>query len=182
MSLEAAKLLTHDHAALDKVLNQLRSDLEKGDVDGSHAKLDLFWARLAVHIRAEHLHLFPVVLNRLHDTTAGAPTLAEGRTVADRLRADHDFFMHELAQAIRTLRDLSKAADGQAIAAATSTVRIVLLEIEKRLDIHNELEENKIYRWATTILNEPEQRELANRISAELANRPARFSLNAWTA
>jgi hemerythrin superfamily protein len=102
--------------------------------------------------------------------------------VVDRLRADHDFFMHELAQAIGILRDLSKATEGQAIDAGTKTVRDAVLEIEKRLVIHNELEENKIYRWVTTILNEQEQADLANRINAELANRPARFSLNAWTA
>ncbi len=28
-------------------------------------KLDIFWARLAMHIRAEHLHLFPVTLKAL---------------------------------------------------------------------------------------------------------------------
>ena len=182
---QASQRLVDDHIALDEVLKQLKEMLTAGDIEASHARLDLFWARLAVHIRAEHLHLFPVVLNRLSDITAGAagaPTIAEGRTVVDRLRADHDFFMHELAQAIGILRDLSKATNGQAIDKGASAVRDAILEIEKRLVIHNELEENTIYRWTTTIPDEREQTDLANRINAELANRPERFSLNAWTA
>ena len=90
--------------------------------------------------------------------------------------------MHELAQAIGILRDLLKATDRRARDDGISTVRDTILEIEKRLLRHNELEENEIYRWATIILNEQEHADLANRVNAELANRPARFTLNAWTA
>ena len=53
------------------------------------------WARLAVHIRTEHLHLFPAIARRVN---------AAERAI-DRLRADHDFFMRELAQAIAILRE-----------------------------------------------------------------------------
>jgi len=76
---QASQRLVDDHIALDEVLKQLKEMLTGGDIEASHARLDLFWARLAVHIRAEHLHLFPVVLNRLSDITAGAagaPTIA----------------------------------------------------------------------------------------------------------
>jgi len=78
------------------------------DVAASHASLDLLWARLAVHIRAEHLHLFPAVINGVNNMKAdrsAVPTRDEVRLAAERLRADHDFFMHELAQAIGILRD-----------------------------------------------------------------------------
>src|SRR6266567_6977294 len=135
---EASQRLADDHAALDEVLSQLRKALDTGDVAVSHARLDLFWARLAVHIRAEHLHLFPAVMNGLSDMTADhsvAPTLNQGRLAIKRLRADHDFFMHELARAIGILRDLVKATDREAM----RTVRDAVLDIEKRLIIHNEL-------------------------------------------
>jgi len=181
---EASQWLADDHAALDEGLSQLRKALDASDVAVSHARLDLFWARLAVHIRAEHLHLFPAVMNGLRDMNADhlvAPTLKQGRLAIRRLRADHDFFMHGLARAIGILRDLSKAGNEQTIVAGTSTVRDIIIEIEKRLVIHNELEESQIYRWAKTILNKQEQADLATLINAELANRPPRFSPEAWS-
>jgi hemerythrin-like domain-containing protein len=181
---EASQRLADDHAALDEVLSQLWKALDTGDVAVSHARLDLFWARLAVHIRAEHLHLFPAVINglsRTSDEQTFALTLSEAQSTLERLRADHDFFMHELAQAIGILRDLLKATDRHAGDDGIRTVWDTILEIEKRLLRHNELEENRIYRWATTILNEQEQADLATRVNAELANRPPRFSLDAWS-
>jgi hemerythrin superfamily protein len=181
---QASRQLADDHVVLDKVLRQLQLALDTGDVGASHAKLDLLWARLAVHIRAEHLHLFPAVMNGLSNLTAGhsvAPTLNQGRLAIKRLRADHDFFMHELARTIGILRDLVKTTDRRAVDEAIRTVRDDVLDIEKRLIIHNELEESQIYRWAKTILNEQEQANLATRINAELANRPPRFSRDAWS-
>ena len=180
---QASQQLADDHVALDKVLRQLQVALDTGDVGASHAKLDLFWARLAVHIRAEHLHLFPAVMNGLSDMTADqsvAPTLNQGRLAIGRLRTDHDFFMHELAHAIGVLRDLIKTTDRRAVNEAMRTVRDTVLEIGKRLVIHNKLEEDQIYRWVKTILNEHEQADLATRIKAELGNRPPRFSQDTW--
>ena len=180
---EASQRLADDHSALDEVLSQLRKAPDTGDLLLSHARLDLFWARLAVHIRAEHLHLFPAVMNGVSCASAEQTfslTLSEAQTSVERLRADHDFFMHGLAQAIRFLRDLLKATDRHAVDDGIITVRDAVLEIEKRLIIHNELEENQIYRWATIILDEQGQADLATRINAELANRPPRFSRDAW--
>ena len=177
---QASRQLADDHVALDNVLKQLQESMDSEDIKAIYARLDLFWARLAVHIRAEHLHLFPAVMNGLSDMTADhsvAPTLNQGRLAIKRLRADHDFFMHELARAIGILRDLVKATDREAM----RTVRDAVLDIEKRLIIHNELEESQIYRWAKTILNEQEQANLATRINGELGNRPSRFSLDAWS-
>jgi hypothetical protein len=181
---QGSRRLADDHVALGEVMGQLQTALDIGDVAASHARLDLFWARLAVHIRAEHLHLFPAVINGLSNLTADqavAPSLSEGRLAVERLRADHEFFMHELAQAVGVLRDLLKATDRHGVIDGTTKVQRTVLAIEKRLVIHNEVEENRIYRWATTVLNQQEQTELANRIQAELANRPPRFSLNAWS-
>jgi hypothetical protein len=56
----------------------------------------------------------------------------------------------------------------------------IVREVETRLATHNEIEENEIYRWSSTMLTEPEQLELLARINAELENRPPRFSEEAW--
>ena len=158
---EARRRLLDDHAAVSEVLKQLVTALDNKDVRASYSKLDLLWARLAVHIRAEHLHLFPAVMGRM----------TEAQSVVETLRADHDFFMRELAGAIGVLREFPEQID-----AVHNTVR----EVEKRLASHNEIEENRIYHWASTILTEPEQSDLAARINAELENRPPRFSEGAW--
>ena len=162
---EARQRLLDDHDAVSEVLKQLLKALDNNDVQTSHAKLDLLWARLAVHIRAEHLHLFPTMMSRL----------TEAQPVVENLRSDHDFFMHELARAIGVLRELPEHDE-----ANLDTVRETVREIEKRLATHNEIEENQIYQWASTILTEPEQTDLAARINAELENRPPRFSAEAW--
>jgi hemerythrin superfamily protein len=145
--------LSDDHEAVSEALKQLLTALHNKDVEASHAKLDLFWARLAVHIRAEHLHLFPAVMSRL----------TEAQPIVEQLRTDHDFFMRELARAIGILRELPEIDETKLIAVGDA-----IREIEKRLVIHNEIEENQVYRWTSTILTEPEQTDLATRVNAEL--------------
>lgn len=181
MPSQARQRLSDDHQAVDKVLKQLLTALENKDVEASYSKLDLLWARLAVHIRAEHLHLFPTLINRLTGSIRGdaAPDSSEVQTTIGELHADHDFFMHELARAIGILRKLSPSREREDEGELNSVLDVVL-EVEKRLAIHNETEENQVYRWASTILTEPEQIELAARINAELENRPSRFSVEAW--
>lgn len=173
--------LSDDHHTVSEVLEQLLTALENKDVQTSYSRLDLFWARLAVHIRAEHLHLFPAVTDRLTKSLHGVVSdLNEAQRVVESLRADHDFFMHELARAIGVLRQLPQTivttSDEAKLAAVAGTVR----KIEERLATHNEIEENQIYRWSSTILNESEQLELLARINAELENGPPRFSEQAW--
>ena len=162
--------LSDDHHAVNEVMKQLLVALDNNDVQTSYSKLDLLWARLAVHIRAEHLHLFPAVTSRL--TT-------ETQALIENLRTDHDFFMRELARAIAILRELllQKTNSPEAkLAAVAQAVR----EVEKRLATHNEIEESEIYRWPSIMLTEQEQSDLLARINAELENRPPRFSAEAW--
>ena len=169
MGSQVRERLSEDHDAVAEVLAQVLTALENKDVQASYARLDLLWARLAVHIRAEHLHLFPAI----------APRVAGAQPAIDRLRADHDFFMRELAQSIAILRELPPqitAGDDAKLTAVAAAVR----EVENRLATHNELEENQIYRWSSTILTEPEQIDLLARINAELEHRPPRFSAGAW--
>ena len=180
---KAGRLLTDDHIVLDKLQGQLKSALRAGDIEATHSRLDMFWSRLAVHIRAEHLQLFPAVIEALTVSSRSqtfAPTLTEARSAIETLRSDHDFFMHELGQAIKILGALSHE-DRETLDHGMKSVRSTMIEIEKRLVAHNQLEETKIYAWTTTILNSREQTELAKRISIELANRPPRFSLDEWT-
>ena len=61
---QARGRLSHDHHEVSEILKQLLAALHNKDVGATYSGLDLLWARLAVHIRAEHLHLFPIVLNR----------------------------------------------------------------------------------------------------------------------
>ena len=178
---QVSEQLIDDHAALDKVLKPLQTALRSGDVKNAHGKLDLFWARLAVHIRAEHLHLFPTVLSSLKKSGhVSAPSLDEAETVVAQLREDHDFFMHQLALAIGITRELLTLPQQLIASEGLNNVEKIVLEIEERLVKHNELEENQIYRWATTHLNSEEQSKLANEITTELRKHPLRFTPSTW--
>lgn len=171
--------LTDDHAKLETLLKQLQAALASGDVKESYATLDLFWARLAVHIRAEHLHLFSEVMIRVREKVdqAASPSVRDAQLTIEQLRTDHDFFMHELAAAVAVLRDLGVHEDVQPRLAKLSAS---IVQLQKRLDVHNEIEENRIYRWASDLFDEREQVELAARINHELRNRPRRFDLERW--
>ena len=162
--------LSDDHHAVNELLKELLAALKNGDVELTYSRLDLLWARLAVHIRAEHLHLFPAVAARVD----GAESIIEN------LRTDHDFFMRELARAIGILRELPRPLESPGGDARFSAVVETVRQVEKRLALHNEAEENQIYRWTTEILTEAEQQELATRINAELEKRPPRFSAESW--
>ena len=139
---QVSERLSNDHAAVDKVLKQLQTALRSSDVEVAHTKLDLFWARLAVHIRAEHLHLFPTVLSSFEDRAiSDAPTLDEAQTVVAQLREDHDFFMHELARAVEIMRQLVNSSEPTVLSEGLADVKNTLLQVEQRLVKHNEVEE-----------------------------------------
>ena len=179
--LKASQRLSDDHEIAGKVLKQLLTALDNKDVQTSYSLLDLLWARLAVHIRAEHLHLFPAVINRLRESRESAlPDLSEALATVENLRVDHDFFMRELARGIAILRELPQTIVTTTNEAKLTAVRDIVREVEKRLAAHNEIEENQIYRWSTTTLAKPEQLGLLERINTELEKRPPRFSKDAW--
>ena len=179
---QVSEQLIDDHAALDKILKQLQTALRSSDLEIAHFKLDLFWARLAVHIRAEHLHLFPTVLSCLENAAVShAPSLDEAKSVVAQLRQDHDFFMHQLALAVEIMRELLTLPEQLTVPEGMNNVKKIVREVERRLVNHNEIEENQIYHWATIFLNSEEQQKLQERITKELQNRPARFTLNTWS-
>ena len=171
--------LASDHDDLNKLLNELHAELETGDVVRSHAQLDLFWARLAMHIRAEHLHLFPAILKGLNTDkakdVAQAPSLAEAQSTIEQLRRDHDFFMHELSRAIASLRNLLQATDRQMIGRQLEQVRATVTAVQERLSAHNSIEEDYVYLWPARLLSEVEQSALIERVEVELRKMPPRF-------
>ena len=67
----ADDFMEQDHTALGEIFRQLDAALAGGDTIRAFEVLDLAWARLAVHIRAEHLYLFPAVLNALAEDPGG---------------------------------------------------------------------------------------------------------------
>lgn len=179
---EPSRLLAEDHHGVDRVLQQLETALEAEDVESVEARLDLFWARLAVHIRAEHLHLFPTILTELKQRESSdddAPSAETAQTTIARLREDHNFFMHELANAVTLVREMQNLR-----ADKTTLKRVVQIlgEVKRRLSEHNKAEELQVYRWLKLLLNSQEVAELASLINAELGKRPPRFTEAVWTA
>ncbi|HKR58656.1 MAG TPA: hemerythrin domain-containing protein [Pyrinomonadaceae bacterium] len=170
--------LAHDHAELDKLLGELRSALDGGDAKQVHHALDLFWARLAVHIRAEHLGLFPAVsrvLERKFEVGPEGPSLMDAQSLIAELRRDHDFFMRELSRAIASVRRCMAAPDQGLWAKELVRVKERIAAVTDRLVNHNKLEEQGIYLWAGTLLNQQEQSDLAARVRDELGTMPPRF-------
>jgi iron-sulfur cluster repair protein YtfE (RIC family) len=171
-------LLAEDHEALDKLLTALLAALDEGDAVTAFARLDLFWARLAMHIRGENLHLFPAILRALHgDTGKGVdatPAAAEARQAIAQLHGDHEFFMHQLSGAIKVMRECGTAAGGDSTS-QLEDVQQTIVTLRNRLEAHNKLEEDLVYRLPAKLLEPAEQTALEVQIRDELKNLPPRF-------
>jgi hemerythrin superfamily protein len=161
-------LLRDDHAELDVLLKGTFAALEKADDSSAIEMLDLFWARLAMHIRAEHLHLFPAILENCGQTQSAPSDI---RDKLELLRHDHDFFMRELARAIKSMR----AINAENSARTVTEIGRRLREIEKRLIEHNRIEETEIYPLLheLTALRDPV--DLISLMKRELDSLPPRF-------
>ncbi|HEY5884248.1 MAG TPA: hemerythrin domain-containing protein [Pyrinomonadaceae bacterium] len=171
------ELLADDHAELGNLLGKVFAALDADEVALSHASLDLFWARLAVHIRAEHLHVFPAVENAFDETHTKGLSAGEALKVIEELRSDHDFFMSELSEAVVITRNLVKSVDRQADVQRLQHVRAKVATVEARLAKHNRVEEEGVYLWTSSLLSETEQTALAARVQKELENMPPRFGI-----
>ena len=171
------KLLDHDHTEMDQVLAAFFTALSQRDVEQSFQTLDFFWARLAVHIRAEHLQLFPALIQAAEAAdpraTADHPSAKEVRETTALLRRDHDFFMVEFFHLMKLMRAQRKPGVFQADAAQVLDRRVN--EVKKRLQTHNALEEARVYRWAGVLLSPDECDALNERMQRDLANLPPRF-------
>ena len=158
-------LLAGDHAELDELLDSIFVSLGEGSTTTAYDRLDLFWARLAMHIRAEHLHLFPAVKMCESEVVSGIPEILE------RLRRDHDLFMHELADAIKSMRAITPETE--------QDVRLEVLRrletVRDRLAEHNAIEEERIYGLGR-FLSPSDQQTLSRSVADELDNLPPRFT------
>ena len=177
---QEASVLVDDHAELNKLIVQLLVRLDEGDKARAFERLDLLWARLAVHIRAEHLWLFPSILSapRAKFTArSGGPGYQEAQSAINQLRLDHDFFMHELGAAITTIRPHANVTDHEATSKQLRYVENSAVKIQSRLEQHNQLEENHVYEWVNVLLGEAERLALTARIRHELVRLPPRFKV-----
>ena len=166
-------ILISDHRELDEMLSQLFSAIDTGVTAKVFEKLDMFWARLAMHIRAEHLHLFPAILNAVE--TKKNPSLESVQNAIEQLHNDHDFFMRELATAVKLMREINKS-DSQDFSKEISIVHEKVSAVSQKLKEHNQLEESKVYDWAETLLKKSERTILNEKMQKELNNLPPRFS------
>jgi hemerythrin-like domain-containing protein len=158
--------LDHDHAELDGLLHAALAALADGALDRAFAPLDTFWARLAVHIRAENLHLFPALLGAAEESPQhmDAPPPGTVAEVIKRLRADHDYFMSELAAAMKALRTMRRQDRPPVSPAELAGLRDLLDRISRRLADHNAVEETQAYRWVESLLDSAQQTNLATNI------------------
>jgi hypothetical protein len=171
-------LLEEDHRSIDDFVAQLCAALEAHDAEQSFALLDLVWARLAVHIRAEHLCLFPALLDAARQPSTSAEDVAcfdEAQSVINRLRLDHDFFMVELARAVNTMREID-AQDSDAAKERLRAVGETISAVKARLAEHNKLEEERVYRWPASRLDSSQQAQLAECVRRQIENMPPRFA------
>lgn len=172
-------LLEDDHASLGQLLTELDAELSKPDIARAFELLDLFWARLAVHIRAENLHLFPAIADAAPSLFTGKgslPAFEEAHSLLARLRSDHHFFMTELALMIKVMREMT----GSQLVSVEEAgdLRQRLTTIAQRFEAHNLLEEKRIYTWPALLFDQQELAALRARISHELESLPARFAKN----
>lgn len=170
-------LLETDHESLAHLLDELDVELAEPNIARAFELLDLFWARLAVHIRAENLHLFPALANApasLFTGRGALPTSEEAHNLLLRLRSDHDFFMKELAQIMKPSRDTT----GRTMAShdEISELRQRMTVIRKRLETHNRLEEDRVYIWPSLLFDYQMVARLSDRLRHELKNLPPRLT------
>jgi hemerythrin superfamily protein len=169
MNSSVESLLENDHESLGQLFLELDLALTRPDDARGFELLDLFWARLAIHIRAEHLHLFPALSRAASKTSRQSriPTRDEVEMTLTRLRSDHDFFMKGLAQLIKEARESGTGA---------GDFRKRLAAIRKRLETHNQIEERQVYLWSSLLLDEATVAALEERVRLELENMPLRFA------
>jgi len=177
---EVVRALADDHSEVDKLIHKLLATLDQENKLQSFELRDLLWARLAVHIRAEHLCLFPSILEVPPVNfigSGGIPKYQEAKSAIDLLRHDHDFFMRELGKAVNIMRKQETRSDHEVIRKRLLDVRRSIVKVQSRLETHNRLEENHTYKWVNMLLSEAKRSTLIARIRHEIENIPPRFNV-----
>lgn len=172
------ELLGEDHESLADLLDELQAKLQQHDAANSFDLLDIFWGRLAVHIRAENLCLFPRLLEasrELPGKTGSAPSHEKVAATLENLQADHNFFMKVLSDAVKTMRGLRKV-DMPEVASQIEAIRESIVALSARMQSHNVTEEHAVYIWPCLILSAAELEQLGSELRQELDNLPPRFA------
>jgi hypothetical protein len=171
-------LLEKDHDSIGDLIAGLCEALEGLDERRSFDLLDLVWARLAVHIRAEHLCLFPALLDAARERSSSGKDTARFDDVEkaiEQLRRDHDFFMTELARAVNLMRGMSHLERDARLESLREVLQTVVA-VRTRLAEHNRLEEEEVYRWPAILFEPSRQAQLSECARHEIGNMPQRFS------
>ncbi len=166
------EMLTRDHSEIDALDGQIMDLLTSGESEALYKAIDFFWARLAIHIRAEHLHLFPTITEALHllDATEAAAI----KDKIEKLHEDHNFFMREMIGAIKTMRQIVDDPDSDELS-RLGEVNERLENVRRRMIVHNKTEESEIYPLADRLLVADAARMLRYKMKRELDNLPPRF-------
>ena len=160
--------LKSDHDELDGLLAGIFGLINESDFAGTFLRLDVFWARLAVHIRAEHLHLFPAVCEASRSANPDSQ-FEELPDVIAELRGDHEHFMKALAALVKLMRS-AKSNERDIL----EEVRENLIPLKNRIVEHNRIEEERIYNVARSSLLDVETISAA--VRKELVNLPPRLN------
>lgn len=174
--------LKTDHEILEEMLNQLKIQLGKPDLPWAFETLDLFWASLAVHIRAENICLFPAILNAPRERFGPANGLLEyddAKATIEQLRNDHNYFMSQLGQAMKELRGLMIRPEDYPLEVTVTDLRKRIGSVGDLLRRHNTIEEEKVYLWPPQLLDDDSFERLQQGLRTEIENVPARF---AWAS
>jgi len=85
--------------------------------------------------------------------------------------------MDELAKAMKTSRAIIRDAESAPRATAQlATIRDRVNAVWLRLESHNALEEEQVYRWPALILSAPDLERLRASLKRELENLPPRLA------
>lgn len=174
--------LSDDHSELDALLDKVFAALDDENIETIYKTLDFFWARLAMHIRAEHLHLFPAILKVVETQAAKnnrAPSIAEAQKAIDELQNDHNFFMRELLAMIKLLREWRETETDAVFSEQFTDLRVKMVLVKSRLETHNHQEETEVYKWLDLLLSSAERDALDERMKREITNLPPRFAKRA---
>ncbi len=166
------EMLTHDHSEVDALAGQITGLFSSGEPERIYEAIDLFWARLAIHIRAEHLHLFPTLTeaSRLLDAAEAAAI----KNRIEELHEDHNFFMREMIGAIKTMRQIVADPDSDELS-RLGDVKQRIENVRCRLIVHNEKEESETYPLVDRLLVPDAAGMLRSKMKRELDNLPPRF-------
>lgn len=170
--------LEGDHHSLHELLQTVKQSLTRGEVGKAYEVLDLFWARLATHIRAENLCLFSAILNAPPELFGqnGVPSIEDVRSTIADLRMDHNFFMGQLILDMKLMRAHLADPDVSETTEFAAAFQDRIAEIDQRLESHNKVEEEQVYRWPSALLSKSEVALLDSEIRHQVRHLPPRFA------